>query len=64
MFIEIKKFLIPIDTIEIIKRIGNGVRVITTTRDLDIIDVSDEEYDRIKWKLCGTTWQLKRRLSL
>ena len=52
MFIKIKKFLIPIDTIEIIKRIGNGVRVITTTRDLDIIDISDEEYNNIKRKLC------------
>lgn len=57
MFIEIKDYLIPEREILYIQRVGWGLRVVTKGGTVDMIDVSDEEYDRIKWRLCGTTWK-------
>lgn len=54
MFIEIKDYLIPVKEITYIRRIGWSLRVVMGPTSIDISDVSDEEYDRIKWKLCGT----------
>lgn len=54
MFIEIKDYLIPEREILYIQRIGWGLRVVTKGGAVDMIDVSDEEYDAIKLKLCGT----------
>ena len=52
MFIEIKDYLIPEREILYIQRIGWGLRVVTKGGALDMIDISDEEYDNIKRKLC------------
>lgn len=53
MFIEIKEFLIPVREIKYIKRIGSGVRVAMSSGTLDIVDVSDSEYEGLKARLCS-----------
>jgi hypothetical protein len=63
MFIEIKDYLIPVKEISYIRRIGWGLRVVMGPSTIDIIDVSDEEYDTIKWKLCGTPWKPEDALT-
>ena len=63
MFIEIKDYLIPEREILYIQRVGWGLRVVTKGGTIDMIDVSDEEYDRIKWKLCGETWKPEDALT-
>lgn len=63
MFIEIKDYLIPEREILYIQRVGWGLRVVTKGGTVDMIDVSDEEYDRIKLKLCGTTWKPEDALT-
>ena len=53
MFIEIKEFLIPIREIRYIKRVGSGVRVMTGSGTLDIVDVSDSVYEGLKARHCS-----------
>lgn len=81
MFIKLGEYVIAINQIAFIKRIGAGCEVclkdsnficapkisagasnkINVTNEalntLKIATVTDEEYNRIKWKLCGITWQ-------
>ena len=63
MFIEIKDYLIPEREILYIQRVGWGLRVVTKGGTIDMNDVSYEEYDRIKWKLCGETWKPEDALT-
>lgn len=57
MFIEIKDYLIPVDIICYIKRIGQGLRIVTKAGTIDIATYSDEDYEFLKLKLCGETWK-------
>lgn len=63
MFIEIKDYLIPIDIICYIKRIGQGLRIVTKTGTIDIATYSDEDYEFLKLKLCGETWKPEDALT-
>lgn len=63
MFIEIKDYLIPIDVICYIKRIGQGLRIQIKTGIIDIATYSDEDYEFLKIKLCGTTWKPEDALT-
>ena len=63
MFIEIKEYLIPIDVISYVKRIGQGLRIVTKTGTIDIATYSDEDYEFLKLKLCGETWKPEDALT-
>lgn len=63
MFIEIKDYLIPVDVISYIKRIGQGLRIETKTWSIDIATYSDEDYEFLKLKLCGETWKPEDALT-
>lgn len=63
MFIEIKDYLIPIDVIAYIKRIGQGLRIVTKAGTIDISTYGDEDYEFLKLKLCGETRQHEDALT-
>ena len=63
MFIEIKDYLIPVDMISYIKRIGQGLRIEIKTGTIDIATYSDEDYEFLKLKLCGETWKPEDALT-
>ena len=63
MFIEIKDYLIPVDVISYVKRIGQGLRIATKTGTIDIATYSDEDYEFLKLKLCGETWKPEDALT-
>lgn len=63
MFIEIKDYLIPIDVIAYIKRIGQGLRIVTKAGIIDIATYGDEDYEFLKLKLCGETRQPEDALT-
>lgn len=63
MFIEIKDYLIPVDIICYIKRIGQGLRIVTKAGAIDIATYSDEDYEFLKLKLCGETWKPEDALT-
>lgn len=63
MFIEIKDYLIPIDAIAYIKRIGQGLRIVTKAGTIDIATYGDEDYEFLKLKLCGETWKPEDALT-
>lgn len=58
MFIKVKDYLIPVNRICYIKRVGWGLRIVTETGTIDIADLSEEDYNSIIISL--TNWGFTR----